>query len=551
VSLLRNRRGYVQPNRDRFSGDTHSFVESVRKAARDNCDLGLRVLPLKPMSKEPLYKKWQVRATSDPDQIDDLFPENAPYNLGVATGKGLLVVDIDPRNGGEESWEQVLAQHDPLPRTATARTGSDGRHVLFRVDPESTVVGRVGLWPGVDIKGDGGQIVVSPSLHPTTGEPYEWIVHPNEGIAPPPPWLLQAILGRRRERADGRLGNATEDRSTEQLGRGEATEGLGDSTVSRSSVRGGEPVQSRSDRRRTGDIPALTEEVIRDFPVPGEGQRHHNMRDAIGRLFTRLYDEETIVEVMMGWWSHYFSLGRIRTDREGMETDLRSCLNSTYCNRKFCLATREEDHIAACAGIELTSWKRDLLKWPPRMLRDLANEHHLPGILDPQPPPSPTPCKRVTQRRERLCMGDHEEWFVEALVSLLVYKGRSSQERTLLATNSQIGRIAVLRRAAEPRSWDNQQIERLKRKYITRPGKRATIFELVREVRKGACGKGTEAGTPSEYEPTGILIFLDQVAQSPSLPAGDLNSQSSKSSDVLNEETHLAPPIRMIPGHAA
>jgi hypothetical protein len=45
-----------------------------------------------------------------------------------------------------------------------------------------------------------------------------------------------------------------------------------------------------------------------------------------------------------------------------MEDDLRSCLRSTFGNSKFCLAGREEDHIAACAGIELSQPQRDLLR---------------------------------------------------------------------------------------------------------------------------------------------------------------------------------------------
>ena len=110
-------------------------------------------------------------------------------------------------------------------------------------------------------------------------------------------------------------------------------------------------------------------------------------------------------------------------------------------------------------------------------------------------------------------MGSHEERFVEALVSILVYQRRSSAEPTFLATNSQMARIAGLRNRAEPRPWDNQQIERLKRKYVTRPGQPATGFELVREVRMGARTKGAEAGTPSEYEPTGLLLFLDPASR--------------------------------------
>jgi hypothetical protein len=552
MSTHLDRLDHLEPRPDHPITDPLSFVGDVRSAAREYCVMGLRVLPLKPMSKEPLFKKWPERATSDPDQVDGLFPEDAPYNLGVATGRGLLVVDVDPCHGGEESWNRALAQQDALPRTATARTGSGGLHVLFRVDSESRVGCRVGLWPGVDIRGDGGQIVVSPSVHPTTEKPYEWIVHPREGIAPPPPWLLEAIRG--RGKGDARRADATKDRPTKQRGKDEANEGPGNPTECRSSERRREPVQSLAVPRRRGDIPALTDEVIRDFPVPGEGQRHGNMRDAIGRLFTRLYDEQTIVEVMMGWWSHYFLLGRVRTDREGMEEDLRSCLRSTSNNPDFCLATCEEDHIAACAAIELSPLQRELLKAPIARLHELhaGDSVRTPeGGEYPGSSPEPIPCKRLTQRRERLCMGYHEECFVEALISILIYKRQSSPELTFQATNSQIARVAGLRNPAEPPSWDDQQIERLKRKYVTRPEKSAFVFELVQEVRKGGRKRGSKAGTPSEYRPTGLLVFLDAVAQSPSLHDRPSQPQSSKPTDAICEETRCALPIGTVPGHAA
>lgn len=372
MSTHPDRPDYPGPSPDHMITDPISFVGTVRSAARQYGELGLRVVRLRPMSKTPLDARWPERATANIEQIDKLFSDETPYNLGVATGRGLLVVDVDPRNGGEESWNQVLPQHDPLPRTATARTGSGGWHILFRADPESPVGGRVGLWPGVDIKGDGGQIVVAPSLHPATKDPYEWIIHPNDGIAAAPPWLLEAIRG--HGKGDDRCADAAKSRPTKQRGKAKANQGLGDSTLRRSSERCGGPTRSLAVPRRRGDIPALTEEVIRDFPVPGVGQRHVYMRDAIGRLFTRRYDEETIVEVMMGWWSHYFHLGRIRTDREGMEDDLRSCLRSTFGNSKFCLGTREEDHIAACADIALTPLQRELLMAPIARLRENTPE---------------------------------------------------------------------------------------------------------------------------------------------------------------------------------
>ena len=67
--------------------------------------------------------------------------------------------------------------------------------------------------------------------------------------------------------------------------------------------------------------------------------------------------------------------------------------------------------------------------------------------------------------------------------------------------------------------WDNKQIIRLKEKYVNRLGwngerEPATVFELLREVRKCHRGKAETKGSPSEYELTGIKILLSAGAGS-------------------------------------
>ncbi len=90
----------------------------------------------------------------------------------MATGGGLFVVDVDPRNGGTESLTRLIATHGPFPRTAEAHTGADGRHFVF-VAPRNASSGiGLNLEPGIDIKGERGYIVVAPSIHPDTGLEY-------------------------------------------------------------------------------------------------------------------------------------------------------------------------------------------------------------------------------------------------------------------------------------------------------------------------------------------------------------------------------------------
>ena len=161
--------------------------------ARDYAIGGWAVLPLK--GKIPLTEHGVNDASSDLDTITSWWEKWPDANVGVATGtaSGIFVVDIDPRNGGDTSWSALMQMHPDFEPIMWARTGGGGTHVLFRM-PEGRLRGK--LMPGIDIKSNGGYIVVAPSIHPETGQPYEWAEMGQLPAAPP--WLLDMV--RRPER---------------------------------------------------------------------------------------------------------------------------------------------------------------------------------------------------------------------------------------------------------------------------------------------------------------------------------------------------------------
>jgi putative DNA primase/helicase len=111
----------------------------------------------------------------------------------VATGadSGFVAVDVEA-DEGLETLAALERQHGALPDTVTSLTGRHGRHLLF-AHPGSPVANAVRLWPGIDIRGDGGYIVVPPSR--TIGL-YCWeIGHEPDAVSlpPVPQWLLQRI----------------------------------------------------------------------------------------------------------------------------------------------------------------------------------------------------------------------------------------------------------------------------------------------------------------------------------------------------------------------
>jgi hypothetical protein len=130
-------------------------------------------------------------------------------NFGVVTGatSGLIVLDVDPAKGGDESLRDLERVYGPLPETVVVLTGGGGRHVFFQ-HPGMRVRNSVGtLGPGLDVRGDGGFVVGVGSRH-RSGRPYAFEVTADPdtvAVAAVPPWLLERPQTRAadRLRADG------------------------------------------------------------------------------------------------------------------------------------------------------------------------------------------------------------------------------------------------------------------------------------------------------------------------------------------------------------
>lgn len=132
--------------------------------------------------------------TVDGAEICGWFGNGEQVNIAVATGaeSGLVVIDIDPRNGGD------LAALGALPTTATAATGGGGWHLYFTYPAGTDIRGFSAdktprLGPGIDVKAKGGYIILPPSQHITGGE-YRWTRDPRGGLADLPPRLLAKIV---------------------------------------------------------------------------------------------------------------------------------------------------------------------------------------------------------------------------------------------------------------------------------------------------------------------------------------------------------------------
>lgn len=138
----------------------------------------------KDQGKHPSSKNGQKDATTDINIIDQWWSKDPSYNIGVmCKTSGFFVIDIDPRNGGPDSFDKFIELVDlALPATVEAITGEysvgnktlRGRHLFFKCDANESFVGNLNKMdlPGVDIKFN-GYVLITPSRH-ISGMCYEW-----------------------------------------------------------------------------------------------------------------------------------------------------------------------------------------------------------------------------------------------------------------------------------------------------------------------------------------------------------------------------------------
>lgn len=161
-----------------------------------------------PKAKQPRTRGWPTAATTDPRKVTNWYesfrgePEGCAFGVACGAASGVFVVDVDTDGApANDAWDALVAVNDPLPATTVARTGSGGVHLYFKY-PKGDVVGnsRSSVAKKVDVRGDGGHIVLPPSPHPS-GQAYEWLAAPWE--VPPaeaPAWLLKLVTKKTQKR---------------------------------------------------------------------------------------------------------------------------------------------------------------------------------------------------------------------------------------------------------------------------------------------------------------------------------------------------------------
>jgi Bifunctional DNA primase/polymerase, N-terminal len=128
-------------------------------------------------AKHPLTEHGVKDATTDPETIEGWFRKWPRANIAIATGQpsGLLVFDVDPRNGGHKAFDAFRRQYGLFTNSCPqVWTGGGGAHLYFAYEGAAFPKD----WGnGLDLLGD-GRMAVAPYSEHVSGQRYRWAVSP-------------------------------------------------------------------------------------------------------------------------------------------------------------------------------------------------------------------------------------------------------------------------------------------------------------------------------------------------------------------------------------
>lgn len=194
-------------------------IGELRAWALIYAEHGLDIFPVDPRTKAPMGGVSQHEATTDPAALEHWWRRWPGALIGHRLAPDVVILDIDPRHGGHDTWQQLKAEHGNqaiLTRYHASGRGDGGGHLWFlRPDDKITIRG-VDEWAkrrgaghpvlgkdgkptnrwtgGIDIlQHDHRYTILPPSPHPDTGEPYRWVYDVGVDVAPMPAWLADLL----------------------------------------------------------------------------------------------------------------------------------------------------------------------------------------------------------------------------------------------------------------------------------------------------------------------------------------------------------------------
>src|SRR5882672_6117384 len=160
---------------------------------------GFKTFPLMMGQKIPAVAKRDggkgcLDATDDENVIADWDRKYPNANIGIACGSpsACMVIDLDPRNGSDDSLARLAGRKQTFPPTVMAQTANGGRHLYYAFEPLLKNSKSV-LAPGIDVKTTGGYVVAPPSILEGNRH-YKWLNVPlGDSFPRLPRWAYEAL----------------------------------------------------------------------------------------------------------------------------------------------------------------------------------------------------------------------------------------------------------------------------------------------------------------------------------------------------------------------
>jgi hypothetical protein len=173
------------------SNPRHHVTVALESAA-----VGWEMFPCRP-DKTPATPHGFKDATTSPHRIESWWDGHPEYLVATPT-EGSLVVDLDEPDSGPTGdtwawWCRFAEPHGWDPTVAPlVATPSGGVHIYWR-QPDGVQVRNSAskLAPGVDIRADGGYVIVPGSVLPD-GREYELLCPHPAKVIDAPGWLVEA-----------------------------------------------------------------------------------------------------------------------------------------------------------------------------------------------------------------------------------------------------------------------------------------------------------------------------------------------------------------------
>ncbi len=188
---------------------THKLDDDALNALSRIRSAGLDIIPLGVRSKLPKDKGFLLHDYGDWD-----FQRHVGKggNLGIRARAKDLIIDVDPKNGGEESFAALQWEcDDDFSRYPYTITGSGGRHIYMSKPEEGRWRWHLKGYRGIDFQSLGRYVVAPGSIHPETGNAYTFHMPSGADFNTAAPSLLLDLL-RKPERASSNVGSGVVSR---------------------------------------------------------------------------------------------------------------------------------------------------------------------------------------------------------------------------------------------------------------------------------------------------------------------------------------------------